>query len=94
MNKDEIIWEKNGKENSHSLYGSIDGYVENGTIVLFLYDKPDVAMVTIVDDTGYIIYESIMENAEVLAIKIDDFGEYKVIIEYNTSMYIGTFYIK
>ena len=91
MNKDEIDWEENN--DSRSSYLPIDGYVEDGTIVLYLYEKPEVAKVTIMDDAGSVVHESIVNGTEVVEIKVEGIGEYKIKVEYASSLYEGTFTI-
>lgn len=91
MNKDEIDWEENN--DSRSSYLPIDGYVENGTVVLYLHEKPEVAKVTIRDDTWSVVHESIVNGTEVVEIKVEGIGEYKIKVEYASSLYEGTFTI-
>lgn len=92
MNKDEIDWEENN--DSRSSYLPIDGYVEDGTVVLYLYEKPEVAKVTIRDDSGSVVYESIVDGTEVVEIEVEGIGVHKIIIEYDSVSYEGIFNIE
>ena len=51
MHKDEIDWPQHGDPDVRSL-SPIDGYAEDGTVVLYLYEKPEVAKVTIMTMRG------------------------------------------
>lgn len=92
MHKDEIDWPQHGDPDVRSL-SPIDGYVEDGTVVLYLYEKPEVAKVTIMDDAGSVVHESIVNRTEVVEIKVEGIGEYKIKVEYASSLYEGTFTI-
>lgn len=93
MNKDEIKWDGDTQGRGRSL-SPIDGYVENGTVVLYLYEKPEVAKVTIRDDTGSVVYESIVDGTEVVEIEVEGIGVHKIIVEYDSVLYEGIFNIE
>lgn len=92
MNKDEIDWEENN--DSRSSYLPIDGYVEDGTVVLYLYEKPEVAKVTIMDDAGNVVHESIVDGTEVVEIEVEGIGEYHITIEYDNRKFYGIFIVE
>lgn len=80
MNKDKIDWKEDDNPNSRSSYSPINGYVEDGTVVLHLYEKPEVAKVTIRDDAGNVVHESIVDGTEVVEIEVEGIGEYKMFV--------------
>lgn len=92
MHKGKIDWSKDDGENTRSL-SPIDGYVEDGTVVLYLHEKPEVAKVTIRDNAGSVVHESIVNGSEVVEIEVEGIGEYKIKVEYASSLYEGTFTI-
>lgn len=93
MNKDEIKWDGDTQGRGRSL-SPIDGYVENGTVVLYLYEKPEVAKVTIMDDAGSVVYEKLSTASDIIVIEtLTGSGEFEVTVEYWGMSFKGYFSI-
>lgn len=93
MHKDEIDWPQHGDPDVRSL-SPIDGYVEDGTVVLYLYEKPEVAKVTIRDDAGSVVYEKLSTASDIIVIEtLTGSGEFEVTVEYWGMSFKGYFSI-
>lgn len=97
-NNHELIEWKN-KELSGTGGRSIDlifGYVEKDIVSIYLYESPTKATVSIVAESGSIVYENTYDSPKNIEIDMNNeaTGSYEVRVTYSGKMYIGTFLIE
>lgn len=86
---DEIEWDE--QKNGRSIF-PLAGYVENGTVTLYLYEYPDYVTITITDAAATPIYKEVVTDVSVVNIDLGDrTGEFAIKVEYNSMVFYGTF---
>lgn len=88
-NQDEIVWEKDGDSKSRSIL-PIAGYVENGIVSIYLYTRPEMLKISIIDQEGNPIYQNIYTSKERLEIDLRGAsGSFEIIVEYDELLFKG-----
>ena len=90
-----IEWKDSDGIASRSLQ-RIDGYVHNGFISLHLYDSPAKATVSIISESGIVVFEGAYDNPTGISIDLSSatIGSYEIRVIYGGKMYIGEFRIE
>ena len=85
---DEIEWEGQGDRRSVFPVG---GFVDDGLIVIYLYEKPEKAKVTIVDEKDLLVYQTVIFNSEEAVFDLSILGDFTILVEYGNCVYKGIY---
>lgn len=85
---EEIEWEGQGDRRSVFPVG---GFVDDGLIVIYLYEKPEKTKITIVDEKDLLVYQTVIFNSEEVVFDLSIWGDFTILVEYDNCMYKGIY---
>lgn len=87
--KEKINWEKKGGD--RSLF-PISSYIKDGVVTIYFYGQPEVATITIEDNSGSIVYQNMVTDTSVVNIDLNGHsGSFTIVVGYDSELYYGKF---